>query len=79
MKISIQFNMGNVADVTQDLEIYNGMSNIEIIEGLNDGTILTSLNTGGFVCNLAKGYEKIGKVLSTEFDHDQPYTEFEEL
>lgn len=76
MKMTIQFNMGNVADVTQDVEIFDGTTKEDLIEGLNDGMILTSINTNGVICNIANGYVKIGKVISTEFDHDTPYSEF---
>lgn len=75
MKMSIKFDMNGI-EVFQDIEVPDHYTEEEIIEGLNKGDLLTGINTGAFVIDIASGYCKIGTVLTTEFEHDMPYTEF---
>jgi hypothetical protein len=75
MKASIKFDMNGI-EVFQDIECPNHTKE-EIIEGLNNGDILTGINSGAFIIDIKSGFAKIGRVLTTEFEHDIPYKEFE--
>ena len=81
--ITITFNFGGIADVTQTLEIIDEWYTEEyIIGGLNSGDIVTSISydqsnpQGAVVLNVSEN-KIIGHVVAQEIAHDVSYTDFQ--
>ena len=80
MNMRIKFNMGNVADVEQVIDITEeGYTARDVIELLNCGSLVTSISKGGAVHDLNDGFKRIGVVEISAIEHDLSYSDFELL
>ena len=81
--LTITFDFGGIADVTQTLEIIDEWYTDEyIISGLNSGDIVTSISydqsnpQGAVVLNVSEN-KIIGHVIAQEIVHDVHYADFQ--